>query len=499
MAKSINIFLGSSIVELKDERKDLSCDISGDIEHLLRKDNINVHFVKCENNHSGNDGSRDQDYYNQLLKDCEYSVFLFKTRLGARTAEEFAIARELQKTKRHIIFIYFLQTSEDSKEQRLKDFQDRLDIDWEECPTISEVRYNLAIGLLDRLGIRVENVNSPEDRLKQFIELRQDIHQEVDNMLVEIKRLQTSQTGSVAAMVMNVISIYRNVDRWAVATGYNKEKYIQILSDYANFLYEYGLYNDSKSVYLRLIPLIEEMYGMKQDILSTAYNNIGEVCRCQGDYSIALDYHTKSLKIKERLNNKSSMESSYNNIGLVYYCLGESTHNTEHFSKAIDFYKKAIHIQEELSDIDPLSTALVYNNIGLTYNSLGDGDLALEYFKKALSTRKKLLGEDDANTASSYNNIGSVYFNRLDYSTALIYYEKANKIYEMTLGYNHPETAATYNNIGSVYFRMHEHKKALEYFEKSMEIGKSLLGDSHPNIKMTQVWIDAIHKEIDKR
>lgn len=81
MCRPINIFLGSSIVELKDERKDLSCDISGDIEHLLRKDNINVHFVKCENNHSGNDGSSDQDYYNQLLKDCEYSVFLFKTRI----------------------------------------------------------------------------------------------------------------------------------------------------------------------------------------------------------------------------------------------------------------------------------------------------------------------------------------------------------------------------------------------------------------------------------
>ena len=120
MGKFINIFLGSSIVELKDERKDLSCEITEDIEHLLRKDNINVHFVKCESNHSGNDGSRDQDYYNQLLKDCEYSVFLFKTRFGARTAEEFSIARELQKTKKHVIFVYFLHTTYSRRHKRAK-------------------------------------------------------------------------------------------------------------------------------------------------------------------------------------------------------------------------------------------------------------------------------------------------------------------------------------------------------------------------------------------
>ena len=154
--KTIKIFLASSITELREERVILSDNISGNISNLLEKENSFVHFIKCDNDHAGNDGTREQDYYNQLLRDCEYSVFLFKTHLGDRTEEEYAVARELQKTQRHVIFTYFLNVPEEMMEQRLIDFRGNLKNDWEVCNNIDDVEKRLMLGLLKRLGVKID-------------------------------------------------------------------------------------------------------------------------------------------------------------------------------------------------------------------------------------------------------------------------------------------------------------------------------------------------------
>ena len=484
MGKFINIFLGSSIVELKDERKDLICEITEDIEHLLRKDNINVHFVKCESNHSGNDGSRDQDYYNQLLKDCEYSVFLFKTRLGARTAEEFSIARELQKTKEHVIFVYFLYTPEDTKEPKLKDFRDGLDIDWEECETISDVRKNLTIGLLDRIGIRVEKTKSPEDKLNQFIELRQDLHSEIDNMLAEIEKIKATPSDSVAAMIMNVIDIYRQADKWAAATEYDRNKYCELLFNYADFLDKYGLYYDSIEIYIRHIKYAEEVYGIEHRRIATSYNNLGEIYRETGDYSLAREYFTKALSVVEKNDDLSHpvVARIYNNIGLSFYEQGD-------YFEAQKYYKMAIDIHVKANGTENPLYAKYCHNIGSSYWKQREFSKALDCYFEALEIQEKVLEKKHPDIANTYNSIGSVMDEEGIYEEALKYNKKALEIREKVLGKEHPSTATTYHNIGFSYYKMKKYDMALDYMNKALVIFQEKLGPIHPNTITVQKCI----------
>lgn len=497
MTKFINIFLASSIVELKNERRNLSDDVSGSITMLLKNDNIAVNFVKCEYNHAGNDGSRDQDYLNQLLTDCEYSVFLFKTHLGDRTEEEYNVARKLQKERKHVIFAYFLDAPENTMEQRLIEFRDNLGMDWEPCDNIDAVKFKLAMGLLDRLGIKVNLPISREEKFNQHIEMRQSMHQEIEKMLAEIEQIKKKPSDSVAAMIVCVIGLYREADRWASATDYNKERHFQLLSDYACFLFKYGLYRESKETFLRLIPIAEKRYGLEHENVANLYNNLGEVCRCLGDYSTALDYLLTAIKIEEKTIgiNHPSISTTYSNIGLVYNSLGESTHRTDNYFKALDFFKRAMRIDEKVLGMDNLSTACVYNNIGLVYNNLGD-DRALVFHEKALSIREKHLGSNHSLTALSYNNIGSVYQRIGNNTKALKFYIQAMKIDEIVFGSNHIETVSAYNNIGSLYFRMHKYPEALVYLTKALKIAKNMLGDNNPNVGMIQKWIDATKKAI---
>ena len=73
---------------------------------------------------------------------------------------------------------------------------------------------------------------------------------------------------------------------------------------------------------------------------SNAVNVIGIVYYNQGDYVKAIEYYTKSLKIKEELEDKLGMAATFNNIGMVYYDQGN-------YAQAINYYTKSLKIQKE--------------------------------------------------------------------------------------------------------------------------------------------------------
>ena len=53
---------------------------------------------------------------------------------------------------------------------------------------------------------------------------------------------------------------------------------------------------------------------------------------------------------------------------------------------------------------------ILLNNIGLVYSDLGDYSKALDFYQKALEIRIKILGMNHPLVADSYNNIGVVFF-----------------------------------------------------------------------------------------
>ena len=153
----INVFLASSITELKKERFDLS-DLGNDIGNLFGQDDIVIRFVKCENMHFGNIGEDDQEAIDDKLRKCDLSLFLFKTTAGEWTTHEFEVARALQKEQLHRVFVYFINTPEEKKDDSLGAFQERLkkeNIFWKEFDNVLEVKFSFAMGVLNHLGIIV--------------------------------------------------------------------------------------------------------------------------------------------------------------------------------------------------------------------------------------------------------------------------------------------------------------------------------------------------------
>ena len=247
-----------------------------------------------------------------------------------------------------------------------------------------------------------------------------------------------------------------------------------------------GDYPKALEYHFKALSVREKVLGLDHPDTAISYNNIGLVYSRQGDYPKALEYYFKALDIQEKKLGLDHPDTagSYNNIGLVYSRQGN-------YPRALEYYSKALAIQEKVLGLDHPDTvrscnniikiATFYNNIGETYYNQGDYPKALEYYSKALAIQEKVLGLDHPNIATLYNNIGGVYFDQGDYPEALEYYFKTVTILENAFGLNHPDTATCYSCIGYVYEKLKDNSRALAYYSKVLSIREKILGFDHPD------------------
>jgi tetratricopeptide (TPR) repeat protein len=121
-----------------------------------------------------------------------------------------------------------------------------------------------------------------------------------------------------------------------------------------------------------------------REILVYTYTALGTVYLDVSFYERALEYHSKSLEIKEEIGESPlSISISYNNIGLVYYKIGDT-------DKAEEYYNDAINLK--LQEGDTSSCISTYINLGLAFseqNNIDKYDKAIDYFQKAIVLAKK--------------------------------------------------------------------------------------------------------------
>ena len=75
--------------------------------------------------------------------------------------------------------------------------------------------------------------------------------------------------------------------------------------------------------------------------------------------------------------------------------------------------------------------------MGMVYHSQGKYDEAVQYYGKALDIQEKVLVEEHPDTAMTYNNLAGVYQCQENYDEALKNYGKALEIREKVLGEEH--------------------------------------------------------------
>ncbi|CAF1379683.1 unnamed protein product [Adineta steineri] len=252
-----------------------------------------------------------------------------------------------------------------------------------------------------------------------------------------------------------------------------------------------GNYTQAISFYEKAIKIYEKANCSIPILLINCYNNIGEVYRKMGEYIKALRYNEKVLEIKEKTlpSNNLEIATSYNNIGLVY-------RNMDMHSKALSCVEKSLKIRQKILPPNHPLLAQSYSNTGWVYDNMKEYSKALRFYEKCLEIQQKTLPSTHFDLATTYHNIAALYMNMGDYSKAISSYEKDLEIQEKILPSDHPDFAEICNNMGWAYKNMREYSKALLYYERTLNILRRSLPSNHPDIRNVQKHIDFSKKHL---
>jgi tetratricopeptide (TPR) repeat protein len=234
------------------------------------------------------------------------------------------------------------------------------------------------------------------------------------------------------------------------------------------------LLNDIASAYRSDNPKLMLDYAEKALVLSkkikyrlaegNAYLNKGNANIIIGKYPSALQYFSNAQQVfEEELANKTEEdgEEISNGLARAYGSIGIVFSEQSNYSKALQYHLKALKIYEAGRDNEKL--ARVYNNIGIVYKSQGEEFKALQYFIKCLTIQEKI---GDNTVGITTTNIGNIYLHQKNPAKAFEYYKKAQRLFEKYP--NQRGLGELYNNMGRYYKEEGNQEKALESYSKAL-------------------------------
>lgn len=179
-------------------------------------------------------------------------------------------------------------------------------------------------------------------------------------------------------------------------------------------------------------------------------------------YDTALYYLNKAMQQALLAKDRLQEARVLNDMGVCYYRKNE-------VEKSIDYISRSLAIREELNDDEQLRNA--YNNTAFIYKETGLIDQSLELNFKALALAEKR--KDNRAIALSFNNIGALYQKYLkDPLRALEYYKKGLAISEKEG--DKKGVSLVKNNIGAVYAEMNNYNEAIIWYGQSLGVRREI-------------------------
>jgi len=192
--------------------------------------------------------------------------------------------------------------------------------------------------------------------------------------------------------------------------------------------------------------------------VSSGYAWFSYLYRNMGYYDKALEYIFKSLKLREKLNEKTEITAIYSDIGSIYEDLNNNP-------LALEYYKKEYKLANELNDSSLIVNAL--NDLARHFYYVEKYDTSLSLY---LTTSNYHISMGDSNAiAILYNNIANLYEKKEDFNKALYYFH-------LSIDYRDSKQLAyrTYYNLAKIYYDLGDIDKAYYYNQLSLDHAKKV-------------------------
>jgi len=232
---------------------------------------------------------------------------------------------------------------------------------------------------------------------------------------------------------------------------------------------------DDANNQLDLSEKIDYKWGISQ-----ASNTLGAIYDYKGDYSKAIEYYQKSLKIKKERKDEIGQAHTYINLGVVYS-------KQYDYTKALPHLLKALEIAKRLKD--PYGIFGAYNNIGVLYKTQNKFDEAIKNYLNCLKVQESI--KDDYFISITYQNVGEAYLSLDKLDQALPYFEKG--IINARKSQNKESEANNLDGLGKIFLENKQYNKAAQNFEKALGLRRQMqdeLGIGYSYMHLADVYYE---------
>ncbi|MBX3106669.1 MAG: tetratricopeptide repeat protein [Bacteroidetes bacterium] len=229
---------------------------------------------------------------------------------------------------------------------------------------------------------------------------------EVDSMIAELPNIP-DDSSKVFTLIM-ISDYYTNINP---VEGINYGQQALDISTHLN--YASGISYSNKYIGLNYLELSDFPNALKYLMKSlkiaeengdslmvqTAKAGLGSVYFRMSDWQKSLEYNQAVLKYFLKSDDKYNIGTEYINIGAIY-CDGLHDYTT-----ALDYFTKALKVFQEISATSIIN--VIYNNLGVAHMNLKEYTKALNYFELALQINSQ--SGNLSSKAMNHVNIGETY------------------------------------------------------------------------------------------
>lgn len=217
-------------------------------------------------------------------------------------------------------------------------------------------------------------------------------------------------------------------------------------------------------------PYAEQALSLSEKLNYTegkalSFDLIGIANRSTSNYTKAIDYFRKALQIRIQLGQIEKQAKVYVNLANVYLDKAD-------YSNADHYYNIAI---EQANRVNAPNIELIaLTNLSAVHQNLGDYGKALDCLLRALQINKKL--KDEIQEAFVYANISIIYQKQNQFNLAIDYNLKALEIFKRNN--REDQQAVIYNSLGIIYKSLGNYDLALKNYNESLLLYKKIGSDA---------------------
>lgn len=180
------------------------------------------------------------------------------------------------------------------------------------------------------------------------------------------------------------------------------------------------------------------------------------------------EYLTEVLQIQLEAFGENSLYTAE-----TLHFLGRFYHRKGQYYKALDFHKRALHINLMLGKHNSTLVYYLYRVIGTLYNLINDNEMAEDYLKLALEGNIATLGEDHVMLSIDYYSLAGICKTSDRFEEAAMYLNKGIGVISKKYGTEHISLAHMYELVGQIYIEGGEYQKGVDINEKALNIWTS--------------------------